>query len=112
MPSPRSEPPSISVIDNADVGRYEIRRDGALAGFSDYRDRVGRRIFVHTEIDPAFAGQGLATRLIAAALDDTVARGLRVVPRCPFVRAYLERHRDHPANRSGTEAATADPDPT
>jgi hypothetical protein len=112
MPSRRSASNTITVIDHAEAGRYEILRDGALAGFSDYRDRVGRRIFVHTEVDPAFAGQGLATRLIAAALDDAVAKGLRVVPRCPFVRAYLERHRDHPANRSGTEAATGGPGST
>ena len=94
--------PSPAVIDNAEAGRYEIRSGDTLAGFSDYRDRVGRRIFVHTEVDPAFAGQGMATRLIAAALDDAVEKGLRVIPRCPFVRAYLERHPDHPANRGGT----------
>lgn len=97
--------PKLTVTDNADAGRYEIQRGGTLAGFSDYRDRAGRRIFVHTEVDPAFAGQGLATRLIAGALDDTVARGLVVVPRCPFVRAYLARHPDHPANRGATAEA-------
>jgi len=91
------------VADNPDGGRYEIRAGATLAGFSEYRDRAGRRIFIHTEVDPAFAGQGVATRLIEWALDDALAQGMRVVPRCPFVRAYLERHPDHPANHHAPE---------
>ena len=49
---------------------------------------------VHTEIDPAFEGQGLGERLVAGALEDLRARGLKLVPQCPFVRAYLRRHPD------------------
>src|SRR5439155_23952305 len=41
---------------------------------------------------PAFEGRGLGTRLIAGALDDIRARGLELIPTCPFVRAYLRRH--------------------
>ena len=49
---------------------------------------------VHTEVDPAFAGQGLGERLVAGALEDLRACGLKLVPQCPFVRAYLRRHPD------------------
>ncbi len=84
--------PTVEVRDRAERGRYELTVNGELAGVSDYRDRAGRRIFVHTEVDGAFSGRGLGNRLAAGALDDAVARGLRVVPRCPFIRAYIERH--------------------
>jgi predicted GNAT family acetyltransferase len=86
---------AIDVRDNPDANRYELLVDGELAGVADYRDRAGRRIFVHTVVDQAFAGRGLGNRLAKGALDDAVARGMRVVPRCPFIRAWLERHPEY-----------------
>jgi predicted GNAT family acetyltransferase len=85
----------IEVRDNPERGRYEIAVDGELAGVSEYRDRGGRRIFVHTEVDDAFSGRGLGNRLAAGALDDARSRAIRVVPRCPFIRAYIERHPEY-----------------
>ncbi len=91
-----SDAPRIEVVDNPDETRYEIRVDGALAGFVLYRDEGGdRRVLVHTEIDDAYEGQGLGGRVAAFALDDIRRRGLRVVPRCPFIRGYIERHPDY-----------------
>ncbi len=72
--------------------RYEIRVGETRAGLAVYRDEPGRRVFTHTEVDPAFEGRGLGSRLAAFALDDTRAEGLRVVPVCPFIAAYIERH--------------------
>ncbi len=112
-----SADPSIEIRDNADRGRYELTVDGELAGISDYRDRGGRRIFVHTEVDPAFSGRGLGNRLAAGVLDDAAARSLRVVPRCPFIRAYIERHPEYrrligpqsPENGQGNESSGEQP---
>jgi uncharacterized protein len=84
-----------TVIDNAAQSRYEIRvGDGGegLAGFADYELRPGRVVFTHTEVDPVFEGQGIGSALAAGALDDVRRRGLSVVPLCPFIRAYIERH--------------------
>jgi uncharacterized protein len=75
--------------------RYEISVDGALAGFTKFSVDGDVATMPHTEIDPRFAGQGLATTLIRAALDDARARGLTVVPRCPFVRAFIEHNADY-----------------
>jgi hypothetical protein len=72
--------------------RYEISAGGELAGFAQYRLRPELIAFVHTEVDPRFEGRGLAGRLIAAALDDARAKGLAVLPFCPFVNAYIKRH--------------------
>ncbi|ONK14745.1 GNAT family N-acetyltransferase [Streptomyces sp. MP131-18] len=72
--------------------RYEILLDGTLAGFTAYRDRDGQRVFHHTEIDDAFAGQGLASLLVQQALTDTRTAGKRIVPVCPYVAKYLQRH--------------------
>jgi uncharacterized protein len=80
------------VRDNPDEHRYEIVRAGELLGVIRYRAWPGVITLVHTEVEPAAEGQGVGTRLIAGALDDIRARGVRIVPLCPFVRDYLRRH--------------------
>jgi uncharacterized protein len=74
--------------------RYEINVDDEIAGFAQYLDNGDQRIFHHTEVGERFAGRGLASRLIHAALSDTRALDKRVVPVCQFVAQYLTRHHD------------------
>jgi predicted GNAT family acetyltransferase len=85
---------SIEVRDNPDEARYELRVDGQLAGFAQYRLHTGRITFVHTEIDDAHADSGLGSRLARGALDDARRRGLAVVPLCPFIAAFIGHHPD------------------
>ncbi len=75
--------------------RYEISVDGVPAGYAAYVDNGSHRIFHHTEIDKRFGGRGLGTRLIAAALADTRAAGMRIVPTCSFVAAYADKHDEY-----------------
>lgn len=85
------------VRDNPDASRYEILVDDEVAGFIDYHARKGLIALVHTEIGDRHGGQGLGTTLVTGALDDARARGLRVLPFCPFVNAFLvdhEKYRD------------------
>ena len=100
---PSSPDPDVEVRDNPEDSRYELTLDGEVVGFSEYRDREGRRIFVHTIVDPAYGGRGLGNRLAKAALDDALARDMPVVARCPFIRAWIERHPDY-AERLATPA--------
>ncbi|WP_117000634.1 GNAT family N-acetyltransferase [Desertimonas flava] len=87
-----SDDATITVGENADADRYEIHVDGALGGFAQYVRRNGRTYFVHTEIDPAFGGRGLGGQLVKAALDSERAAERPIVPLCPFVKAFVERH--------------------
>jgi predicted GNAT family acetyltransferase len=84
----------IVVQDNPDEQRYELLVDGSLLGSLQYRPRPGAVALIHTEVSPSLEGRGLGARLVAGALDDIRARGLQVVPICPFVRAYIRRHPD------------------
>ncbi len=77
---------------NADLSRYEIRVDDALAGFAEVVVDGDVATFTHTEIDDAHQGQGLAGILAGEALADTAAQGRRIVPLCPYIRRYLDRH--------------------
>jgi predicted GNAT family acetyltransferase len=81
-----------SVVDNPEAERFEIRAGGQLAGFTQYRRRPGLIAFIHTEVDPAFERQGVGSQLIASALDTARSEGLAVLPFCPFVRGYIQKH--------------------
>jgi predicted GNAT family acetyltransferase len=85
----------IEIADDADKKRYEIHSDGELAGLVTYRLEAGLIELVHTEIDEEFEGHGLGSQLIAFALDDARERGLAVLPTCPFVNDYIQRHRQY-----------------
>ena len=74
------------------ITRYEILRGDELVGEIRYRIEPGAIVLVHTDVAPSAEGQGIGSRLVAGALDDIRSRGLRVVPVCPFVTAYLRRH--------------------
>ena len=80
------------VVDNFERQRYEIMLGGEVVGTLDYRRHGGGVELTHTEIDQAFEGRGLASRLAAAALEDARARSTPVVVTCPFVTGFLERH--------------------
>jgi predicted GNAT family acetyltransferase len=85
----------IVVTDNEAQERYEITADGVLAGFTQYRRRPQLIAFVHTEIDPRFEGQGLGGKLVAAALDEARDGAVAVLPFCPFVGGYIQRHPEY-----------------
>lgn len=86
---------STEVRDNRDRARFEIREGGELAGFLQYNMRGGRLILVHTEIDDAHEGRGLASILVRSALDDIRSRGLRIVPVCPYVERFIHKHPEY-----------------
>lgn len=74
---------------------FELEVEGRPAGQLAYREREGVLELVHTEVDGAFQGRGLAGRLAQAALDDARASGQRVVPSCAYVAAFIERHPEY-----------------
>lgn len=74
--------------------RFSIAVDGRTAGFTEIADRDDQRVFPHTEVDEAFQGRGLATILIGEALQQTRDAGMRIVPVCDMVAAYLDKHQE------------------
>lgn len=94
-PDAASETPRVVVADNPSLSRFEISVDGSLAGQATYRDVRSARAFDHTEIAAEYEGMGLASTLIRFALDEARTAGRKVLPFCPFVRAFIERHSDY-----------------
>ena len=86
---------NIHVADDPTRNRYVVRVDGQDAGFAAYELKGDRIVFTHTEIDDAYEGRGLGSRLASGALDDVRGRDVGVVARCPFIARYIERHPEY-----------------
>ncbi|MBV8860963.1 MAG: N-acetyltransferase [Mycobacterium sp.] len=73
-------------------GNYTIAVDGQTVGLAAVADRGNQRVFYHTEVKDQFEGRGLATILVAEALEATRAEGQRIVAVCPMVAAFIKKH--------------------
>jgi uncharacterized protein len=86
----------VVVTDNPDEQRFEARIGDQLAGIAAYIRTDELIVFTHTEVDPGFEGQGVGSTLVRFALDAVRTDGARrVLPQCPFVKAWILRHPDY-----------------
>jgi predicted GNAT family acetyltransferase len=95
------------VRDNPERHRFELWAGDDLAGFLLYQAGPHDILqLVHTEIHPRFEGRGMASTLIRTVLDTERERGQQILPVCPFVKAFLQKHPDYvdlvPENRRHT----------
>ena len=87
---------SVQTTLNEAESRYEAHIDGELAGFAEYQLDGDRIVFTHTEVEDKCEGEGIGSTLARFALDDVRDRGgLQVVPRCPFIKAWIDRHPEY-----------------
>ena len=71
--------------------RFELDAEGETA-FALYRLDGKVMTIHHTEVPPHLRNRGIASQLIEGALGAARAQGFKVVPRCPFVKAFIARH--------------------
>lgn len=83
---------SNSILKNDELNRFEIYRDGELAGFAEFKIENQIISYTHTEIDTKFGGQGLGSQLIKEALDEALEQDLQVAPYCSFVSAFIKKN--------------------
>ena len=81
----------LTVRRNDGASRFEIEVDGVLAELV-FRRSPGVIELVHTGVPAALEGNGIAARLAVAALEYAKGQGLHVIPSCPYVKGYIERH--------------------
>jgi hypothetical protein len=84
-----------TVRDDPQNHRYLLEVDGKVVGVAVYHLRGNRYFFVHTEIDPEHEGEGLGSTLARGALDDVREMGMKIVPLCPFITSFIERHPEY-----------------
>jgi predicted GNAT family acetyltransferase len=79
------------VTNDEAAGRFQAVVDGYTAELT-YRVTGDRMVITHTGVPPAIEGRGIGSALVRAAVEDATARDLTIVPLCPFVGAWLDRH--------------------
>lgn len=89
-----SEQRQVEVRNNVEEEWYEAEVEGKLA-LAAYKLRGNTITFTHTEVPEELEGQGIAGQIVRFALDDARARGLKVIPRCPYVAGYIRRHPEY-----------------
>ena len=82
------------VVNDETARRFEITVDGHT-GFLRYAKTDDRIELIQTEVPPELGGRGLGGVLAQAALEYAKQAGLKVIPHCPFVKKYLERHTEY-----------------
>jgi predicted GNAT family acetyltransferase len=82
----------VTVRDNTEARSYDALIDGQVVGTIVYEHEGPRIVFRHTIVEPAFRGRGIATKLVADALDDVRAKGLTLTSYCGFVSGFIGAH--------------------
>lgn len=82
------------VTDNRAEHEFELEIDG-LRAIAAYQLECDTIVFTHTLVPKKLEGRGVGSKLIRGALDAARDRGLKVVPQCPFVKAYIDRHAEY-----------------
>jgi hypothetical protein len=83
-----------AVRDNTARSRFELEADGVTV-FMNYHLSGQVMSLDHTETPVAARGRGLASRLTEGVLQEVWQRGFKIVPRCPFVRAFVDRRPEY-----------------
>ena len=79
------------VRDNRDLHRFELPVDGQVV-FAEYRRQPGRLVITYVEAPPSLRGTGAAGRLMQGVLEEARTEQVKVLPLCPYARAWLQRH--------------------
>jgi hypothetical protein len=82
------------VRQNESEERFESDVEGGVA-YVEYIIDGDEITFTHTEVPKVAEGKGVAGKLVAGALVYARSAGLRVVPQCPYVAAWMKRHREY-----------------
>jgi len=81
----------LKIYNNSSASRFEVLVNGKLAAL-DYRIAERTIFLLYVEVPIAEQGRGIATSLARAALEFARESGVKVVPRCPFIAAYMRSH--------------------
>jgi len=79
------------VVHNEGANQFELQLPGGLAVLQYKRTPDGMDL-LHTKVPPEDEGAGHGSTLVSAAIEYARRSKDRIIPTCPFVKAYLEKH--------------------
>lgn len=91
---------NFEIVQNVDEQRFEIQFGDKLA-MVEYNQNEKTIIYSHTEVPVEYEGQGIGAKLAKHVLDYAKEHNLKVIPTCPFIKAYILRHPEYKENAWG-----------
>ena len=82
----------VEVENDPDKTRFVARKNGMEAElhYIKKNDKIWK--FTHTFVPEEIRRQGVATKLVAGALEYVRAHKIKVIAECEFVREFLKKH--------------------
>lgn len=80
------------LIDNEAANQYEFHIGEYIPLIQYIKNNKGEIYLIHTEVPAELEGQGVGSSLVEKVLENIEQQGLRLIPLCPFVSGYIERH--------------------
>lgn len=89
-----SDEVTITLEDNGSKGRYVARLPGIADEAEMTYSRVNEKLIIvdHTGVPDSMAGRGVGKALAFHVIGDARAKGIRIIPLCPFLKAQSDRH--------------------
>ncbi len=84
----------IHITHNEPAHRFEVQVDGETAVLL-YRREGSTITFIHTRVPNGIGRHGIGSELVRTGLEYAKSQGLRVIPLCPFVAAYIGSHPEY-----------------
>jgi uncharacterized protein len=98
---------TFKITNNVLKHRFETEV-GPQTAFMNYRLEADVIAFTHTQVPESLNGRGIGTALIKAGLEYAAKNGLRVIPLCPFVAAFIQSHPQYQASVDSAPGASGE----
>lgn len=82
----------LPIVHNVSLRLFEDQIGDGPSPFLSYTFEGDCVVFDHTFVPEALRGRGIAAKLARAALEEARQRRWKVVPRCSYVAAFINRH--------------------
>ncbi len=83
------------VLHNQDESRFEITIDGLLSELTYSVKENSVYDFNHTGVPKELEGKGIGAALVKYSLDYARENNWKIIPSCPFIEKYIERHPEY-----------------
>ncbi|MEP0365608.1 MAG: GNAT family N-acetyltransferase [Cyclobacteriaceae bacterium] len=76
-------------------GRFFLSQEGKTLAEMTYSWAGTDRIIIdHTEVSDSLRGQGVGEQMVRMAVDFARAKGIHIIPLCPFARAVFQKNQE------------------
>lgn len=78
----------------SEESRFEIDL-GDKTAYLDYHLSGDTITYIHAYTPPEYRGKGIAAQVAKYALDYARDHNLKIIPQCPYVRDYVQTHKEY-----------------